>query len=384
MRSGFGFGMINRRVGGSAPDTDAPTLSGVGITYAGASDTSFNMVGTSDEATGNMYMKFVTKGAGATAAATIRSTADFSQALTAGTFDKTLTRATLATMMGVQDADVVVEDAATNLSNVVRVTIYNHSAKLVFDAREAITTMTDADKVAMNWWIVGRKGAWTTNQSVFWTNDKQISIPLNGTLAQEMVSWRSPSTKDMTAVNTPSISSAGWANTGTEYVSANTVNSVDLTSTAAFTLEVDRLTDQQSSSAEFGAVQASTKRNFLTPRNASDLLDARFFNNTTGATTIANTNGSGHIIVTKRADNDFQAYRLGVSLGTDATFSGGTITDITDFWGAANSAGTPTMQTTNTHKLFIKHNGGYTANMVADAKELNDYLQTYMGRNITS
>jgi len=286
-----------KRNGGGTP---TPVLSGVAVTYAGAIDpttsgdgsSTFNITGDSTNSGGTVYWIFVTKGAAATAAATIKASADGSQALVGTSFDGTATRATLATMMGVQDMDLVIEDAG-GFSNVVRLTIYNVDAKAVFDVREAITTMTDADKTAMNWWIVGRKGAWTTNQTVFWTNDVQLSITLNGTLAQEMVSWRFPGTKDMTAVGPPTISSAGWANTGTEYVRTNTINSVDLTSSAAFTFESDVLNNLSNTSMEMGASQGTTKRAFLQLRNSDNLI-AQFFNNSSGMATIANTNSSEH------------------------------------------------------------------------------------------
>lgn len=375
---GFAIGIKNKKVSGGGGDTTAPTLSNLAVTYTGASDTSFHITGDSDESSGNAYILFVTKGAGATAAATVKATADKTQAISSGSFDATCSRSA-PNLMGVQDADVVIEDASGNLSSVTRLTIYNYSAQTYFTAASIVSS---SEKGWLNTFILRLKGVGTTNSSDLWQYRLQIIHSNLVSLSSSMVNLANPGTLNATAVGAPAHSSAGIVFTGSEYLQMAVIPNTHFTddkvtaggymvNNVASNLQ-DLLTCQ---------VDLATQMTIL-PRNASDALFVRIWNSSTGSVNHTNTNSSGLLTITKRADNDEQAWRFTTSLGTDVTFSGGTRPNIQLYGSARNNAGTADHKMVNTGLMWFSFTQGFTTNMNTDWSSAVQELQTNYSRAV--
>lgn len=215
---GMGFGRVQDF--GDSGDNESPTLSNLAVDYDTADDTDFDATGESSESTGNAYILFVTKGAGATAKETVKATADFTAVISGGTF----TLENTVAMMGVEDADVVIEDASGNLSTVTRLVIYNHDAQAFF------TTYSISDntiRAAVNRRTTDLK-AGQINGSDIWAKRIQL-CPIVGGDATKHAGDLSGNGNTLVFIGSPTHDANGVNTTGTEYAQSGLIPNVDLT-----------------------------------------------------------------------------------------------------------------------------------------------------------
>lgn len=361
----FGFSTTKRRSSGGGV-VSSPVLSSVAVTYAGASDTSFHITGGSTNSGGTAYGYFVTKGAGATAAATIKASANWSQALSGTSFDGTATRSA-PNIMGVQDCDVVVEDG-NGFSNVVRLVVYNYSAKLWSDAG----TFSDAVKAIQNTYVINLKYGLTNNTDV-WAKMVELKREIFADATNNAINIKNPGTFNSTYINSPSHGAGGVAYNGTtQYCTRGVVPSTDLTLNDSHQ-GATKLTDLGTSNAFCGS---SNGTNYMLIYESTTSVRSM---NYTGADQMvaAGVTANGSFIQTRRSSTDRQFFKNGASIGTSVV--GGGALPAFELYGAAyNLSGVASLLCADTFRGFSS-GLGITANEAADLQAADEALYTAMG-----